>query len=67
MPPGKIGVIEARDGKPLSGGRVIARHVECDSFQDAPAFMANGGERGPQMAVIVARYQSHQSFSASFG
>jgi uncharacterized membrane protein YqiK len=53
VPPGKIGVIEARDGKALSGGRVIARHVECDSFQDAPAFMAGGGERGPQMAIIA--------------
>jgi hypothetical protein len=26
--------------------------VECDTFQDAGAFMANGGERGPQMSVI---------------
>ena len=53
VPPGQIGVIEARDGKPLSGGRVIARHVESDSFQDASAFIAGGGERGPQMAVIA--------------
>jgi len=53
VPPGQIGVIEARDGKPLSGGRVIARHVECDSFQDASAFIAGGGERGPQMAIIA--------------
>ena len=53
VPPGMIGVIEARDGKALSGGRVIARHVECDSFQDASAFMAGGGERGPQMAIIA--------------
>jgi len=53
VPPGQIGVIEARDGKPLCGGRVIARHVECDSFQDASAFIAGGGERGPQMAVIA--------------
>jgi hypothetical protein len=37
----------------LSGGRVIARHVDCDSFQDASAFMAGGGERGPQMALIA--------------
>jgi uncharacterized membrane protein YqiK len=51
--PGKIGVVEARDGKPLASGRVIARQVECDSFQDAQAFMAGGGERGPQMAVIA--------------
>ena len=53
VPPGRVGVIEARDGKPLSGGRVIARHVDCDSFQDASAFIAGGGERGPQMAVIA--------------
>lgn len=52
VPPGQVGVIEARDGNPLSGGRVIARHVECDSFQDGPAFIAGGGERGPQMALI---------------
>ena len=50
VPPGQVGVIEARDGVPLSGGRVIARHVECDSFQDAPAFIAGGGERGPNGA-----------------
>jgi uncharacterized membrane protein YqiK len=53
VPPGQVGVIEARDGIPLSGGRIIARHVECDSFQDGPAFIAGGGERGPQMAVIA--------------
>ena len=53
IPPGKIGVIEARDGKPLGTGRIIARHVECDSFQDAQAFMTGGGERGPQMAIIA--------------
>jgi uncharacterized membrane protein YqiK len=54
VPPGKIGVVEARDGKPLASGRVIAREVACDSFQDGQAFMDSGGERGPQMAVIAA-------------
>ena len=53
IPPGKIGVVEARDGKPLPSGRVIARHVECDSFQDGNAFMSAGGQRGPQMALIA--------------
>ncbi len=53
IPPGKIGVVEARDGKPLPTGRIIARHVECDSFQNPHAFMTGGGERGPQMAVIA--------------
>jgi uncharacterized membrane protein YqiK len=49
---GKIGVVEARDGKPLSAGRVLARRVDCDSFQDARKFLGNGGERGPQITVI---------------
>jgi uncharacterized membrane protein YqiK len=50
--PGEIGVVEARDGHPLRGGRIIARQVVCDSFQDGQAFIDGGGERGPQMAVI---------------
>jgi uncharacterized membrane protein YqiK len=50
--PGKIGMVEARDGHPLSGGRIIGKQVACDSFQDAQAFMSGGGERGPQMAII---------------
>jgi uncharacterized membrane protein YqiK len=53
VPPGKIGVVEARDGKPLPLGRIIARQVECDSFQDPSAFMSGGGERGPQAAIIA--------------
>ena len=53
VPPGKIGVVEARDGKALTGGHVIARQVECDSFQDAAAFIAGGGERGPQAPIIA--------------
>jgi uncharacterized membrane protein YqiK len=53
VPPGQVGVVEARDGVPLGGGRVIARHVDCDSFQDARAFIEGGGERGPQMALIA--------------
>jgi len=54
VPQGKIGVVEARDGKPLPSGRIIARQVECDSFQNGQAFMDEGGERGPQMGVISA-------------
>ncbi len=49
---GSIGIVESRDGKPLSAGRVLARFVECDSFQNARAFLENGGERGPQITII---------------
>ena len=49
---GMIGIVEARDGIPLSRGRVLAKTVECNSFQDARSFLANGGERGPQISII---------------
>ena len=47
-----IGIVDARDGHPLKDGRVLARRVDCNSFQDARAFLEGGGERGPQMTVI---------------
>ncbi len=49
---GFIGIVESKDGKPLTDGHVLARRVECDSFQNARAFLANGGERGPQITII---------------
>src|SRR3954468_14105998 len=52
VPPGKVGCVEACDGRPLPTGRIIARNVACDSFQDARAFLTDGGERGPQMALV---------------
>ena len=49
---GQIGVVEARDGHPLSKGRVLARTIDCGAFQDARKFLTGGGERGPQIAII---------------
>ncbi|MBI4992431.1 MAG: hypothetical protein HZB99_04405 [Candidatus Harrisonbacteria bacterium] len=49
---GKIGVVESSDGRPLAAGRVLAKKVDCNSFQDARTFLQNGGERGPQITVI---------------
>src|SRR5579871_481360 len=49
---GTLGVVDARDGKPLSGGRVLGRQVECNSFQDARKFLSANGERGPQLSII---------------
>jgi len=49
---GNIGVVESRDGKPLADGRVLARRVECDAYQNARAFLTTGGERGPQITII---------------
>jgi len=52
IPEGSIGVVEAHGGKALSGGRVLAKFVDCDSFQDVRKFLTAGGQRGPQIAII---------------
>ena len=52
IPQGQVGIVEARDGNALPVGRIIAKGVNCDSYQDAKAFFAGGGERGPQSKVI---------------
>lgn len=49
---GHVGIVETKDGIPLFGGRVLAKKVECDAFQNARAFLLGGGERGPQIAII---------------
>ncbi len=51
IPEGKLGIVEARDGAPLSR-RVFGKEVECNAFQDARAFLLKGGQRGPQLAII---------------
>ncbi len=51
---GQIGVVEALDGAPLPAGRVIATNVIPATFQNPQAFIDNGGQRGPQMAVLTA-------------
>ncbi len=52
LPEGTIGIVEAKDGAPIAVGRVLGKRVASDSFQNPRAFLANGGERGPQIAVI---------------
>jgi len=48
----EYGQVEALDGKPITGGRIMANPVECDGFQDVKAFFANGGEKGPQLEIL---------------
>ena len=54
IPEGKIGLIVSKDGKELETGFILARKVACDSFQDAEAFLRNGGRKGRQSAIITA-------------
>ncbi len=50
--PGKVGIVESCDGKPLPDGRIFGCDVACDNFQDVRSFLQKAGERGLQMAVI---------------
>lgn len=53
VPEGSIGLIMAKDGAPLKKGSVLARQVDCQMFQDAAAFLENGGQKGRQAAFIT--------------
>jgi uncharacterized membrane protein YqiK len=53
IPTGKIGLVLAKDGAELEVGRILGRKVDCDSFQDAEAFLDNGGRKGRQTAIIA--------------
>jgi len=54
IPEGKIGLLLAKDGAEIPTGRILARKVPCDNFQDAKLFLENGGQRGRQTAYITA-------------
>jgi uncharacterized membrane protein YqiK len=52
IPQGKIGLLSAKDGAQLPTGAILARHVECDNYQDTHAFLTNGGQRGKQVGYL---------------
>lgn len=51
---GKIGLIQAEGGKEIPVGKILARKVECQNFQDAKAFLTNGGQKGRQTQFLTA-------------
>lgn len=52
IPQGKIGLVMAKDGVELPVGQILARKVNSDSFQDAAAFLKNGGQKGKQVNYL---------------
>ena len=50
--PNEIGVLESVDGLPIAAGRLLGDEVECNSFQNAKAFLDNHGKKGPQVAIL---------------
>ncbi|MGE5396481.1 MAG: SPFH domain-containing protein [Chitinophagales bacterium] len=48
-----VGLVEAIDGLPLTAGHIFGRSVDGHNFyQDAEAFLRNGGQKGPQTDYI---------------
>ena len=52
IPQGQVGYVFARDGEPLKETQTLGRVVECANYQDTKAFLANGGQKGPQRAIL---------------
>jgi hypothetical protein len=51
---GQVGVVTARDGEPITPGRLLAhKTAQHQAFQDGEAFIANGGQIGPQIEIIL--------------
>jgi uncharacterized membrane protein YqiK len=53
IPEGKIGLVLSKDGKEIPTGKILARKVDSDNFQDAMSFLDNGGQKGRQTAFIT--------------
>jgi len=53
IPTGQLGLVLAKDGAELETGSILGRKVECDSFQNADAFLKNGGRKGRQTGIIT--------------
>ncbi|MGD0621579.1 MAG: SPFH domain-containing protein [Thermacetogeniaceae bacterium] len=54
VPSGKVGIVTANDGEELPENELIAKTIQGhDMFQNAAAFLMNGGQRGPQLDVLT--------------
>ena len=49
---GKIGYVFARDGRDLAAGQTLADNAHVGDFRDGRAFLAGGGQKGPQRKVL---------------
>ncbi|MGE5415428.1 MAG: SPFH domain-containing protein [Acidobacteriota bacterium] len=53
IPSGKVGLITAKDGEPLPPNELIAESATGhNNYQDASGFLANKGQRGPQLDIL---------------
>ncbi len=50
----EVGLVVANDGASMKPGQMFGQVVECNNFQDAEAFIKNGGHMGKQLAILRA-------------
>jgi len=48
----QIGIVESIAGQPCEKGRIFAKPVDCDDYQNAEKFLENNGQKGPQVRVL---------------
>jgi uncharacterized membrane protein YqiK len=54
IPQGKVGVMTAADGGPLTSGRLLGKAIEGHvNFQNAERFISQGGQKGPQVEILT--------------
>lgn len=53
VPQGQIGIVTSQDGVPITN-RLLAKSIKNHSnFEDGAAFLAGGGEKGPQIDILT--------------
>jgi len=54
IPNNQIGVVVANDGQPMAPGRLLGKRVDGhNSFQNGQAFLEKGGQKGPQIDILL--------------
>ena len=54
VPQGEIALVLAADGASIPNERILGKIIDCENFQDARKFFANGGEKGRQLGILTA-------------
>jgi regulator of protease activity HflC (stomatin/prohibitin superfamily) len=50
----QIGIAVATDGASMTEGRLLGKHVDHhNNFQDGKAFLESGGQKGPQIDILL--------------
>ncbi|MDB4980606.1 MAG: band 7 protein [Myxococcales bacterium] len=54
VPAGEIALVVAADGATIPAEHILGKEVPCNDYQDAEAFLREGGERGRQLGFLTA-------------